>query len=298
MLYHDEKGITEMNSIQLNNGFSSPYTVSPELKPTIDALNLNEAVNQLREQGYTTIEDAVSPELCSEVRAAIMRIAESERGGYFDIKEGQGYSAYHLFGKDPCFVQVLLNPKLLALTEFLCGGDFLLSQLSGSVRFQGAEPMALHMDAAWYPPTPYNPLFTVGLALDELTRTAGTTKIVPGTHKLMREPTLEEAINAETKGAIPVECSPGALTFWNGYTWHSNYARTMPGERVMLHLTFCRAPYRPIEDYHNISDEYLAQYPEIVATMLGRNSYFGHASHNNGACDITRYERMSNAVRR
>ena len=274
------------------------YELSSALQAIVDKLELGPAVAQLRDEGYTIVPEVVPRDVCDEVREAIKRLAAQEQGHYFDLKTGQGYSAFHLFGKDPAFVNVLLNPALLALTEYLCGGDFLLSQLSGSVRFNGAEAMALHMDAQWYPPMEHNPMFTACLALDDLTREAGTTKVVPASHMLMRSPTDEEAKRVETDGAIPIECPIGSLAFWNGYTWHSNYPRTVPGERVMLHLTFCRAAFRPIEDYSNISDEYLASYPPIIATMIGRNSYFGNAHRDGGACSIASYEKMYEAVRR
>ena len=276
--------------------FAKPYAISTELAPTIQSLGLTSATEQLRDEGYTIVNNAVPVELCKNIREAILELANEDKGSYFDISKGDGFSCFHLLGRNPFFADALLNPQLLALAEFLCGADFQLSQLAGSVRFEGAKAMALHMDAQWIPPTEYNGMFTACLALDDLTEEAGTTKVVPGSHKLMRNPDDLEAAKAE--GAIPLEMPVGSLGFWNGFTWHSNYARVLPGERVMLHLTFCRLAYRPVEDYSNLGEEFLKDYPPVMATMLGRHSYFGLANCNGGQVDMVHYPRMWEASRR
>lgn len=276
--------------------YPKPWSISAEIAPAIERFELESNVDQLRDEGYTIVNNAYSAEFCAKLRNAILDVTRKEQGQYFDIKPGEGISAYHLLGANDLFAEALLNPQLLALAEYLCGGDFLLSQLAGSVRYSGASAMGLHIDAQWIPPTDYNPLFTACLALDDLSEAAGTTKVVPGTHKQMRQPDDAEA--AEGKGAIPIICPTGSFAIWTGYSWHSNYPRTLPGERVMLHMTFCRLAYRPVEDYSAIDEELLAQWPPEIATMLGRDSWLGLAGRNEGNCDMAHYSRMWSAARR
>ncbi|QNO27946.1 phytanoyl-CoA dioxygenase family protein [Sphingopyxis sp. OPL5] len=275
--------------------YPEPWSITPSVAPAIAGLGLEQNVVQLRDEGYTIVENAYSPDFCARLREAILRVTREEGGHYFDIKPGEGISAYHLLGADDLFAEALLNPKLSALSEYLCGGDYLLSQIAASVRFSGASAMGLHVDAQWVPPTDYNPLFTACLALDDLTEAAGTTKVIPGSHKFMRNPDDAEA--AAAVGAVPIACKAGSFAIWTGYSWHSNYPRTLPGERVMLHMTFCRLAYKPAEDYSALGDEFLAKWPPAIATMLGRNSWLGVAGRNGGACDMTQYSRMWSAAR-
>ena len=273
-----------------------PWTISDTLAPEIDRLGLRDHAAQLREEGYAIVHDAYDPAFCAEVRAALLAATDREKGHYFDIKPGEGISAYHLLGTEDCFAEALLNPKLLALAEYLCGGDFLLSQLAGSVRFEGATAMGLHLDSQWIPPTGYNPMFTACLALDDLSEEAGTTLVVPGTHKLMRNPGPDE--DSARDGAVPMACKAGGFAIWTGYAWHANYPRKLPGERVLLHMTFCRLAYRPVEDYSALGEEFLSKWPPVMATMLGRDAWMGLAGRNDGNCDMKHYARMWDAARR
>jgi ectoine hydroxylase-related dioxygenase (phytanoyl-CoA dioxygenase family) len=276
--------------------YRQPWSISPTLEPTMTELGLLGSAEQLREEGYTIVHDAYDQAFCAEIRADILEAARKEKGHYFDIKPGEGLTAYHLLGKSDSFAQALLNPKLLVLAEYLCGGDFLLSQLAASVRFEGSTAMGLHIDSQWIPPTPYNPMFTACLALDDLSEEAGTTLVVPETHKLMRNPEQNE--DFARKDGVPMTCKTGGFAIWTGFAWHANYPRKIPGERVMLHMTFCRLAYRPVEDYSNLGDDFLSQWPPIMGTMLGRDAWMGLAGRNEGACDMNHYTRMWNAARR
>ncbi len=276
--------------------YPQPWAVSPTLEPALNQLGLLPNADQLRDEGYTIVHDAYDPALCAAIRADVLAAARAEKGHYFDIKPGEGISAYHLLGKSDHFAQALLNPKLLALAEYLCGGDFLLSQLAASVRFEGATAMGLHIDSQWIPPTPYNPMFTACLALDDLSEEAGTTLVIPESHTLMCNPGPEE--DQARAQAVPMACKVGGFAIWTGYAWHANYPRTLPGERVMLHMTFCRLAYRPVEDYSHLGDDFLAKWPPVMATMLGRDAWMGLAGRNGGACDMRHYSRMWDAARR
>lgn len=276
--------------------YPEPWSISDGLRPTLEKLNLQDNVGQLKDEGYTIVDEAYDANFCDELRLAIIEETESQKGSYFDIKSTEGQTAYQLLGTRDIFAQALLNPQLMAIAEYLCGGDFQLSQLSGSVRFEGASAMGLHIDAQWVPPTPYNPMFTACLALEDLEIGSGPTRVVPGSHLEKRNPEPEEVENCSE--GIPMLSKKGGFSVWPGYTWHSNYARTIPGERVMLHMTFCRLAYRGVEDYSHVSDEYLANFPPEIATMLGRNSWFGLASRNSGQCVMDHYLRTWESARR
>jgi ectoine hydroxylase-related dioxygenase (phytanoyl-CoA dioxygenase family) len=231
------------------------------------------------------------------LRDAIKRCTAQDQGQYFNITE-KGESADMLLGRDPVFAEAVLNDKLLAMMEYMCGRNPLISQLSGSVRTQGAKAMALHADQDWLPaPLPdHNAWMTGCFYCDDMSLESGPTKVVPGTHKLRRQPTPQEV--ADETGAVPLLAPKGSIGLWDGRLWHSNYARTQPGSRVVLHATYCRLAYRPLEDYATHGKELARAHGPVMASLLGHKLWFGNRAVNHGAVDMSNYEATWLAARR
>jgi ectoine hydroxylase-related dioxygenase (phytanoyl-CoA dioxygenase family) len=168
------------------------------------------------------------------------------------------------------------------MAEVMCGKGALLSQIIASIRPTGANEIGLHADQNWFPaPFPiHNQLFTVCWALDDFTKKGGCTKVIPGSHKKRRHPLPDEIV--EQKGAIPIECSSGSLAMWDGSVWHSNYPRKIEGDRVVIHITFCRLALRPVESYDHLDEEWLKDKPKELSTLLGRDDFLGHKDFKKG----------------
>jgi ectoine hydroxylase-related dioxygenase (phytanoyl-CoA dioxygenase family) len=273
------------------------FAISAELAPRIEALGLQRNVEEMRENGYTVIENVASPAFFVRLRAAIQRCCAVDRGQYFNIT-AKGESADLLLDRDDVFAEAVLNEKLLAMMEFMCGRNPLLSQLSGSVRHQGAKAMPLHADQDWIPaPMPeHNAVMTGCFYCDDMNEAAGPTKVVPGSHLLRRQPTPDE-VQAEA-GAVPLKAPRYSIGLWDGRLWHSNYGRTAPGERVVLHATFCRLAYRPLEDYGHLGQDFTDRWGETMSRLLGRNLWFGNRAVNGGGVDMRHYGETWQAARR
>jgi ectoine hydroxylase-related dioxygenase (phytanoyl-CoA dioxygenase family) len=215
-------------------------------------------------EGWTVVEDAAPRAFTGRLREKILEI--NAAGGF----------ANRLLSKDPLFAEAVLSPKLLALAEFSVGKSFLISQVAGSVRPRGAGTIGLHADNLWVPaPFPeHNMLLTGCWVCDEFTREGGATLVVPGSANLRRHPTDEEI--AEEAGAIAIECKPGSVALWDGRVWHSNYPRTVDGERVVCHITYTRLMMRPIEDYSVEADSLIATHGDVMAQLLGREDFLSN----------------------
>lgn len=271
------------------------YDVSEALKPRIEALRLEQNVEDLKRDGYTVLKDVASPNFIAALREQVLRFAAEDGKQYFGITQN-GEACDLLLGRHPVFAEAVLNPKVMAIAEFLCGRDCALMELAGSVKRPGAPALVIHSDQDWIPaPFPeHNAFMVAAWACDPFSREAGCTKVMPGTHKLRRHPTPQE-VTAEA-GAIPVECEPGSVVVWGGALWHGSYARTSPGERVVLHASYSRLAYRPVEDYSHLDAAFLAGQPPEMATLLGRNYYMGYGG--NPRFDMGRFPRMWSAARR
>lgn len=255
---------------QANDTISSSASSSPaqDLAQRCTALGLDANLSQLDSEGYTVVTNIASPEFTSKLRETCIRLA----------KEGNGHSAGMLLNRDPIFVDVVTNPKLLALVEKMCGQGALLSQLVCGVRKKGAPALGLHSDQNWHPaPFPeQNQLFTCCWVMDTFDEPSGATLVCPGTHKMRRHPNAKEI--AEKKGAIPIMAEANSLACWDGSVWHGNYPRSADGERVVLHITFSRLANRPVENYDFLGEDWLKDKPAELRVMLGREDFLGKST--------------------
>ena len=251
-----------------------PYKVSDSLAATAAELGLEKNFRQLEEEGYTVIEDAAPQEFVQRLRGTILEHQSRVRT--------KGSGPRLLIGKDPVFSEAIINPKALAVVEFMCGsiigldsfapiGGALAYQLAASVRRKGSPALFLHADHGASIPAPFpehNYIVTICWACDDFSREAGATLVVPGSHTLRRQPTAEEAEAKE--GAIAVECPAGSLVVWGGSVWHGNWPRTIEGERVVLHASYCRGALRTIDIYDHLGDDFIEEWGPAMKTLLRR----------------------------
>jgi len=253
-----------------------PFEFTKEFQSKIDALQLTETVNDIKNKGYAIVHSGENDEFNQELRKICLDLAKETEG------PSKGYAASILLGRHPIFEKVVLNPRLLAMAEVMCGKGALLSQIIASVRPKQSPEIGLHADQNWFPaPFPvHNQLFTVCWALDDFTEEGGCTKVIPGSHKKRRHPLPNEIV--DQKGAIPIECSAGSLTMWDGSVWHSNYPRKIEGNRVVIHITFCRLALRPVESYDHLDEKWLKDKPQELSVLLGRDDFLGHKDYKKG----------------
>jgi hypothetical protein len=247
---------------------ADPYAVAGDLAPRIDALNLRGNVRDLVDNGYTVIQDEKAHQIVDEVREAIIRCVPAP-------PEAKAPTRFTILDQDPVFAEAIAAPKLLAMVEFLLGRGALFSQLSGSRRRQGPGSLGLHADNSWFPaPFPEWELScTACFVTDEFTRESGATLVIPGTHKLKTHPPKDARTTLE--GAVPIEAPKGSICLWDGSVWHGNYPRTVPGERIVLHMTYTRIGMQPIENYDHLDQSWFAGKDPALPSLLGRHNFLG-----------------------
>jgi hypothetical protein len=245
-----------------------PYRVAEDLRPRIAALDLTQNVRDLVDDGYTVIQDEAAGRIADEVREAIIRVVPA-------VPEQKAPTRFTLLDLDPVFAQAITTPKLLALVEFLLGRGALFSQLSGSRRRQGPGSLGLHADNSWFPePFPeWELTCTACFVTDEFTEESGATLVMPGTHKLRGHPTRQR--RASLKGAVPIIAPKGAICLWTGSVWHGNYPRRLPGERIVLHMTYARIGLQPIETYDHLDETWFDGKSPELPRLLGREIFLG-----------------------
>ena len=243
---------------------ATPQTIpaeSPALARVLDAigeLGLNRHVVELETHGFTTIEGAISAPLVERAKRAILnRVARTtgrelnEHTASSEDIEGMTYIPYLLY-EDDVFEEILTAPKPLALVTYLLGESCLLSSMGCHFRGPGGRPLPLHSDNGNGIPAPF-PAFSqvanVNYALTPYSREAGALAMVPGSHKLARQPRLEElGLGAGgNPNAVSMDIAPGDAVVWHGNTWHGSFVRDLPGVRMNLAVYFNRQYIRTQE---------------------------------------------------
>lgn len=303
------------SSATVSEQFPSPLlaaTNDPALKRTlerIDTLGLTSNLLELQLQGYTVVKSVLSQDRIDRAKAAILRRVESTVHKSIDPDtatnddfNGMSYQHYLLFD-DLVFPEILLEPKPLALINYLLGESCVLSSMGSHFRGPGGMPLGVHADGQTDGfLTDAASIANCNYALTPYSQEQGALVIFPGSHLKKRQPTLHEnwkthdetladimakklnplevdAVNWKLpRGAVTIEIEPGDAVIWHGNTWHGGWRRDVPGARINLAAYFCR-PFmstqeRRGDDRH---PEVFARYADDprFATLMGEKVFNG-----------------------
>ena len=168
---------------------------------SIHELGLEQNLIELETKGYTTIPKVLSDSQITQAKDAIIARAEETTQNTVDMEgetgegyEGLTYLPYLLYDNE-IFEEILLEPKPLALITYLLGESCLLSSLGCHFKGPGGTPLPLHSDNGNGIPAPFtnvSQVANVNYALTPYSQEAGALALVPGSHKLGRQPRLDE----------------------------------------------------------------------------------------------------------
>src|SRR5580704_17175813 len=158
---------------------------NPDLAHRAARQGLSGKIREMEEQGYTVLERAISPKFADEVRAATLRALLPHQ------TFSMNWMLYH--GRE--FEQLIQNPLLMTLIDASLGRGAVIASFSCIRKGPGPGIIPLHTDYAHVPaPFPEFSLTGVGVwALEDWTLESGPTWIIPGSHKLRRNPEIGRA---------------------------------------------------------------------------------------------------------
>jgi len=260
----------------------------------IKVLGLETFVVELDANGLAIIppDKVAPPGFADQLRDAVLRLSERRSGVIPDTVDGASHAnieatsgqrreawMWRILFEDPLFETALMNRTQLALVTYLLGFSAKLSNSSavvkGPVDLDGpVEALGLHSDNRGVPaPFPdYAQVANATWALTDYTLENGCVGYVPGSHRLRRPPTPDDALEQ----VVPVEAPAGSLLIWHGNTWHAPFPRTSPGLRVSVLYYFCRDYFTPQERYRDeVPAEILERNSPRFATLMGLADGYG-----------------------
>ena len=214
------------------------------------AFDLDARAAELTRDGFTVIEDFLSPEALAEARDRIDALSGQHRGR----NAFEGFSTeriYTLVARGAVFERMTEDPRVLALLDrFLLPGYLLTA--SQSIRIlPGEAAQALHIDDSFYRLPRPRPAVSLTLiaAIDAFTAENGATDILPGSH-LWDEARAAEAIAAGGgPGLIPAVMPAGAAIVLQGNLIHRGGANRSAAARLAVTNQYCQPWARPQENF-------------------------------------------------
>lgn len=234
-------------------------------------------IREQEEQGYTIIENAITPAFANLMREKTIQAVLPHNATSMQWMLYQGVE----------FERLLQHPLLLTLIDACLGRGAVMGSITSIVKGPGPGLVPNHNDYSQVPePYPEFSLTGVGIwAFEDWTVSSGPTWIAPGSHKLRRAPRRDE----EAEG-VPIEMPKGSVVWFHQGVWHWQGDRTDPGERVSLHAHMNRGILRSLEP-KTIDKHMLQRNPPRLGEMLGEDDWFDKVSATEGR-DVARMFHM------
>jgi ectoine hydroxylase-related dioxygenase (phytanoyl-CoA dioxygenase family) len=240
---------------------------NPDIAHRAKALGIERHIAEVEANGYTVIENAISPAFAEEVRAATLHALLPHH--YHQLQ----WMLYH--GHE--FEQLVQNPPLMTLMDATLGRGAVIASISSIRRGPGKGTIPIHTDYSMVPePYPDFAMTGVGVwALEDWTEASGPTWIVPGSHREKRGPRQGEGMDR----GVPIEMPKGSVVYFTHGVWHWQGDRTEAGERVTIHSHFNRGILRGLEP-KRVDPQMMHRNPPRLGEMLGEDDWFDKLDAN------------------
>jgi ectoine hydroxylase-related dioxygenase (phytanoyl-CoA dioxygenase family) len=234
---------------------------------------VGQAIHDVLETGCALLAGRLDGKRLAQARDAVHRAAAEDlavgRSRDFALDYGTGnVRVWNVLARDPLFAELVQDAAALEILQALLGWPALLGNLSANITGPGAEGGALHADQLFVPePWPAEPQgLNLAWCLDDFTAENGGTRLVPGSHRVSRDPRPEEAA-----AAVPVEAPAGTLLILDSRTWHrTGENRTRDVHRAGLFGWYTRPIYRTQENWFlSLPPDFVDGASDALLTLLG-----------------------------
>ncbi|MEP1470383.1 MAG: phytanoyl-CoA dioxygenase family protein [Halieaceae bacterium] len=251
---------------------------------------------ELETQGFTFIEDFLSPERLSLVNKNFDRML-GQHGGRNNFEGHQTERIYTLVARDPVFQEIVEDERILAFCNAVLQPNYLLTASQAIVISPGESPQPWHTDDSFYPiprPRPMISLSTI-VAVEDFTSANGGTEVIPGSHLWSDEQITGDYVSGDEEVdsgfaeklcglSQPVEMKAGTCMVFAGTLLHRGGGNSGSSTRRAFSNQYCQPWARPQENF------FLAIPPQEVAKMSATvQSLLGYSIHPPFMGQVTAY---------
>jgi ectoine hydroxylase-related dioxygenase (phytanoyl-CoA dioxygenase family) len=227
-------------------------------RPVPADFDLAHHMDELETQGFTVIEDYLSPAQIAQFREGLAPYLGTYRGR--NPFEGHATErVYTLVGRGQVFEDSASDPRLLVILDRLLRPNYLLSANHAICIYPGEKAQRLHTDDSFYPfprPRPSISISTIG-AIDAFTPNNGGTIMYRGSHKWPAERVraLMVALDrgettADTQCVNHLTMPAGAICVFQGTLAHGAGANNSDAPRLAYTNHYCEPWARPQENFY------------------------------------------------
>jgi ectoine hydroxylase-related dioxygenase (phytanoyl-CoA dioxygenase family) len=226
-----------------------------------------QALEELKDQGYTILRGLVPAERLEQLRAALDQMHRDEAHVPRQTAEAGCLRGYNLVRRSPVFRAALQQPEVIELVEAMLGGDCILHSFESRSALPGGGRQSLHRDM----PFVENMALSINCVwmLDDFTLENGATRVVPYSRTRLDPPERNRVYPDEVIAIEPA----GTVLLFNTMTWHGGGPNHTDKLRRAFHVHYCRSWVKPQRDHpRSIDAEALADATPLLIRLLGFHS--------------------------
>ena len=237
------------------------------------------ALEEIAEQGYTILENAIEPDLVDGLREASRRIVRERGIGRCqnDFEGEETVRVYNLLARDDVFAEAAIHPAVLPVVDGVLDDGCLISSVSSIDIGPGETPQPIHSDDQVIGlPRPHPPLVCNTMwALTDFTEANGATRLVPRSHLRAEYPDLRK-----DHPSVAAEMPAGSVLVWNGSLWHGGGANRTNERRLGIAVNYCAGFIRQQENQQlGIPPDKVRAFPERLQRLVGYGVYRNLIGH-------------------
>jgi ectoine hydroxylase-related dioxygenase (phytanoyl-CoA dioxygenase family) len=244
------------------------------------AKDVAQGLRDIAQYGVAIMPGVISGDVLKRCRDALYHAADSDFARGRNQRLALDYAHDHtnrrvcnVLSRDPVFEDLAAHPFAVNYVRELLGWPALLSNMSANITGPGGGEMVMHADQIFIPdPWPAAPQgMNVAWCIDDFTDENGATRCVPGSHKLNRSPSLEEA----KMDTVPLEAPAGSMIIFESRLWHkTGFNRTESQQRAAIFSWYSRWIYRTQENWFlSLRPEVRQFASEEMLVLLGYNTH-------------------------
>lgn len=234
---------------------------------------------RLERDGYTVIEDVLSPDEVAVTLADVHRL-EDALGIRFASNDFEGRCTkrvYNLLVHGKRFESIPVHARVLPIVESVLDSGCLVSSLSSIAIHPGETAQPIHADDQLLPlPKPHvATVCNTMWALTDFTEANGATRLVPGSHVRDHSP-----VYGSEHPSIPAVMRRGSVLVWHGSLWHGGGANRSDAVRVGIAMNYCAGWIRQQENQQlGIPREIARGFEPRLRELVGYGVYRGLVGH-------------------